>query len=45
MKKSLLLTCAVILLLGMTQKFDGQGTTKSHRQLPRRGKAVIGRQS
>jgi uncharacterized delta-60 repeat protein len=44
MKKSLLLTGAAILLLGIAQKFDGHETTQSHRQLPIGGKALIEQQ-
>ena len=45
MKKSLLLAGAVIFLLGMIQKFDGQEKTQSRRQWPGGGKAVIEQQS
>ncbi len=40
-----LLSCAAILLLGITQNFDGQEKSQSHRQLPGGGNTGIARQS
>jgi len=45
MKKSLLLTIAAILLIGIIQKFDGQEMASDHCQLSHRGNIVIDQQS
>ncbi|MCG3158765.1 MAG: hypothetical protein DKINENOH_05409 [bacterium] len=45
MKRALLLSGAAILLLGITQNFDGQGKSQDHRQMSNEGNRDTARQS